>query len=164
MQAGINFTDYVRRLDRVHLSRFFVALHEHSTTISPYFYDAVLAGNTTAAASLEEGCQACTEGYYCTDTGNTLATRKICPAGYYCPVGSSSATPCPAGSYNDQTGSWTPDVCARECYVRDEQSQREKTVPTNLVCPHLAFTPLWYRRPTISLKSNSTAWGLICIM
>lgn len=68
-------------------------------------------GNATAAASLEEGCQPCTEGYYCTDTGNTLATRKICQAGYYCPVGSSSQSACDPGQYNDIIGSWSNDDC-----------------------------------------------------
>ena len=74
-------------------------------------------GNVTAAASLEEGCQPCTEGYYCTDTGNTLATRKICPAGYYCPVGSSSPTGCAAGLYNSLTGSWSSNDCAGDFFV-----------------------------------------------
>lgn len=74
----------------------------------------VSVGNTTAAASLEEGCQACTEGYYCTDTGNTLATRKICPAGNYCPVGSSSPSSCDPGQYNDIIGSWSNNDCRGE--------------------------------------------------
>ena len=76
--------------------------------------DAALTGNTTAAASLEEGCESCTAGYYCADTGNTLATRQICPTGNYCPQGSSSPSACAAGMYNDNIGSWSSDDCRRE--------------------------------------------------
>lgn len=74
----------------------------------------IRTGNVTAAASLAEGCQSCTAGYYCGDTGNTYGTRVICPAGYYCPAGSSSPTGCAAGLYNSLTGSWSSDDCAGE--------------------------------------------------
>eukprot|EP00752_Nemacystus_decipiens_P010330 g9202.t1 len=108
-------------------------------------------GNTTAAGSLEEGCQACTEGYFCQDTGNTLSTRGICPAGYYCPAGSASATPCPAGSYNDQTGSWTPDVCAHSypCPAGSYSGVQGLTVSTQCQdCPVGAYCLAGSTSPT----------------
>ena len=117
---------------------FFVTLNARST-ISPYFGNVAPAGNTTAAGSLEEGCQACTRGYYCRDTGTTLATRTVCPLGHYCLHGSNSATPCASGSYNDETGSWTADACKSKC-DRKNKAQEGKCGPNNLVCLHLAFT------------------------
>lgn len=74
----------------------------------------ISTGNVTAAASESEGCQSCTEGYYCSGTGNTPVTRQICPAGYYCPTGSSLPTACAAGLYNSLLGSWSKDDCTGE--------------------------------------------------
>lgn len=108
----------------------------------------MLAGNKTAAGSLEEGCQACTEGYYCIDTGNTLATRKICPAGYYCPVGSSGASACPAGSYNEVTGSWSNDDCAREC-----DSSMDKPIQTKQNCRRILLS-LTFTLLTVALSAG----------
>jgi hypothetical protein len=48
----------------------------------------------------------CNAGYYCisratTSTPTVLATHggAICPTGFYCPVGSAAAIPCPAGTF-----------------------------------------------------------------
>ena len=42
----------------------------------------------------------CPAGYYC-DAEATVAP-KDCPAGSYCPAGSSSALPCPPGTWSNQ--------------------------------------------------------------
>jgi len=51
-------------------------------------------------------CYTCPAGFFCDTLGLTDYTSKICPAGYYCPNGSTSSTTnqcpigymCPAGS------------------------------------------------------------------
>lgn len=79
--------------------------------------------NTDAA----ESCKLCPPGYLCygpTATDNSVpgtssatptdedADRgEICPAGYYCPEGSSSPTPCPTGKYNEFSGKASEDDC-----------------------------------------------------
>ena len=56
-------------------------------------------------------------GYYSTLTGNTkpnpatTASSGVCPSGSYCPQGTSTPNPCPAGTYNDQTGGESLNDC-----------------------------------------------------
>jgi hypothetical protein len=82
--------------------------------------------NTDAATS----CKACTGGYMCygkTGHDGSLTTGfgtnrqyptdrvahkgEICPIGHYCPEGSSAATPCPVGTYNEEKGKSSVDDC-----------------------------------------------------
>lgn len=57
-------------------------------------------------------------GYYSTSTGQIIAkpsdvsnVKGRCETGNYCPEGSSSLTPCPAGTYNDGRGSTSLSDC-----------------------------------------------------
>ncbi|GKT26470.1 conserved unknown protein, partial [Aduncisulcus paluster] len=71
----------------------------------------------------ETDCQLCTEGYACvnpatveptilcaagyfcaTGTSSRTPSAGLCPVGYYCPEGSITASSCPLGTYNSQTG------------------------------------------------------------
>ena len=55
-------------------------------------------------------CEACNEGYYCPgDDGNNDDFK--CGAGNYCPTGSASPTPCPAGTYNPSEYSVNLSAC-----------------------------------------------------
>jgi len=52
---------------------------------------------TTAGLSLPN--QDCPAGSYCLQ-GRGTTVSGVCPAGYYCPLKSAAAIPCPAGTYN----------------------------------------------------------------
>jgi hypothetical protein len=63
-------------------------------------------------------CDLCTAGYVCTGgtitatpTNSTGDGGYICPAGSYCPLGSSVEIPCPAGRYNTETGGTALSAC-----------------------------------------------------
>ncbi|NXG22224.1 AB24G protein, partial [Grallaria varia] len=51
----------------------------------------------------------CSPGYYCTSKARVPnpgrdGTGSLCPAGHYCPPGSSKPQPCPAGTFLPQSG------------------------------------------------------------
>eukprot|EP00952_Eustigmatos_sp_NYUAD-ZCMA_P006691 28687-Eustigmatos_ZCMA.PRE.1 len=37
--------------------------------------------------------------------------RDACPAGYYCPAGTTYSVPCSSGTYNPNTGRYTKSQC-----------------------------------------------------
>ncbi|PIK41162.1 hypothetical protein BSL78_21986 [Apostichopus japonicus] len=53
----------------------------------------------------------CHEGYYCPD-GSDRSNQLDCPAGYYCLNGTFDPTPCPRGTYSNDTNK----AAASECY------------------------------------------------
>lgn len=58
-------------------------------------------------------------GFYCLEGSQTATPRSdlsgdLCPVGHYCPEGSSVPTPCPAGSFQNDTGRKRKDDC-RPC-------------------------------------------------
>lgn len=55
----------------------------------------------------DNGCQTCTAGYYC--PGNDSKTQ--CQAGYYSSSGATSCSPCPRGTWTDQTGTQNSSGC-----------------------------------------------------
>eukprot|EP00163_Fabomonas_tropica_P011852 TRINITY_DN227_c0_g2_i1.p1 TRINITY_DN227_c0_g2~~TRINITY_DN227_c0_g2_i1.p1 ORF type:complete len:7500 (+),score=2428.07 TRINITY_DN227_c0_g2_i1:177-22676(+) len=65
-----------------------------------------------------QNCTICEAGFVCL-TGGGHSTRPLnisqngypCPAGHYCPAGSSVQTPCPAGTYRDTTGGSALSSC-----------------------------------------------------
>lgn len=77
-------------------------------------------------------CQPCTAGSYCADSGLTQPTGPClagyycpagtstptlpCPAGSLCPTGSASPVPCPAGTYQDETGQGSCKACLAGYY------------------------------------------------
>lgn len=55
-------------------------------------------------------------GYYCLEGSQTATpmsseSGSVCPAGHYCTEGSSVPSPCPAGSYQNETGGKGKDDC-----------------------------------------------------
>lgn len=63
-------------------------------------------------------CRPCTPGYVCYGKTNTpyptffnQDNGEVCPAGYFCPLGSSKATPCPVGTYNPLKNQESEDRC-----------------------------------------------------
>jgi hypothetical protein len=55
----------------------------------------------------------CFNGTYCA-AGMTRAPdilRDACPAGYYCPAGTTSIVACPSGTYNPSTGMYALSHC-----------------------------------------------------
>ena len=58
----------------------------------------------------------CTQGYYCSGgaitqnpTGESYG--DVCPPGHYCPTGTHTPTPCPAGTYLPTTGAVIDTDC-----------------------------------------------------
>ena len=73
------------------------------------------AGHYCSGSGLSEPTEKCSAGYYCkgkavSPTPND-STGAECPQGFYCPQGSIAPTPCPAGTYNPNSGQSTIDVC-----------------------------------------------------
>ena len=80
---------------------------------------------------IEEECQSCLAGYYCSEAGlNT--TSGVCAAGYYCPVGSKNAQQkdCPVGKYCPLQ-SEEPSLCPVGTY---QPNERQDKIDDCLVC------------------------------
>ena len=76
----------------------------------------------------------CPAGYYC-PAGSSSGTTNICPAGQYCPVGSSSGTPCPAGYYCPAgSSSGTTNICPAGSYC-PVGSSSGTPCPAGSYCP-----------------------------
>lgn len=58
-------------------------------------------------------CKACPAGYFCLANTSAITNAILCPVGHYCPVNTTTAVsyPCPAGSFNNQTGANALDKC-----------------------------------------------------
>lgn len=55
-------------------------------------------------------------GFYCLERSQTATpmssiSGSVCPAGHFCTEGSSVPSPCPAGSYRNETGGKGKDDC-----------------------------------------------------
>ncbi|CAM9191532.1 unnamed protein product, partial [Ectocarpus fasciculatus] len=59
-------------------------------------------------------CIACPAGYYCDDTGLSNFVHLPCPIAHYCTSGTSSPSPCPAGTFRDEVGGASISDC-RAC-------------------------------------------------
>lgn len=71
-----------------------------------------LYGSTTALAT--SSCTGpCTAGYWC-PLGASSATANACAAGYYCPPAAGAAIACPLGTYASVTRSTTA-ACGGQC-------------------------------------------------
>ena len=57
-------------------------------------------------------CLSCPQGRICAaGTYDPMCTACICPRGHYCPLNSSIATPCPAGTYTEEEGAVGQQYC-----------------------------------------------------
>ena len=92
----------------------------------------------------------CDPGYVCyggaaTSTPSDGITGELCPAGGYCPLGSSTSSPCPPGTFSNTSGSTNTFGCS-DCtpgfYCANARTP-EPTGPCNAgyYCPGGAMTP-----------------------
>lgn len=65
----------------------------------------------TGATTMAAACELCTAGNYCQGSDKAETT---CLAGFYCPAGTESSHqyPCPAGTFNANTGSTSDAACS----------------------------------------------------
>ncbi|KYO38996.1 hypothetical protein Y1Q_0022586 [Alligator mississippiensis] len=85
----------------------------------------------------------CAEGFYCT-LGSTLPvvpavdkTGGPCPTGYFCPRGTATPLPCPAGSYNPSERQASCLPCTKGFFCPKNSSSLERNE-----CPAGHFCPL----------------------
>ncbi|KAM7413317.1 hypothetical protein PAMA_020621 [Pampus argenteus] len=95
-------------------------------------------GNMTGLIE-ELQCSSCDPGMYCKEPGfyclegsQTAApissvSGSVCPAGHYCAEGSSVPSPCPAGSYQNETGGKGKDDC-KPCPLGKQEAILYKSV------------------------------------
>ncbi|XP_036928145.1 uncharacterized protein LOC119004899 isoform X4 [Acanthopagrus latus] len=115
----------------------------------------------------ESQCRSCSPGFYCSGTGlfavsgpclpgfyclegsktatpMSSASGGVCPAGHYCTEGSSVPSPCPAGSYQNETGGKGRDDC-KPCpfgWFQDLSGQTEcNPCPPGFHCQSLSSSP-----------------------
>lgn len=93
-------------------------------------------------------CCMCTAGSYCGTvdppfcvSGPSCLTGT-CPAGYFCPTGTESATanPCPAGTWSSTTGATSVAACSNQCPPGYFCSAGQSSGTTN-ACPPNLFSP-----------------------
>ena len=80
----------------------------------------------------------CPAGKYC--PSGTSSNQNVCPKGYYCPANSRHPTPCPKGNYCPE-GASTPIQCEAGFYCPDLASQHAQCTP-NFYCPVGSFVQL----------------------
>jgi len=99
------------------------------------------AGTFSPITGLTGECRKGPEGYYSPATGLTRLTAPpfiLCPAGYYCPVGSGYRVNCPAGSYCDTVGLTAPKPCPAGRYgtsINSRNNQCDGPCPAGSFCP-----------------------------
>ena len=91
---------------------------EHLPRNSSDFVCQLCPAGTAGERANRSACDICEAGYVClagctstTPTDVTTQNGYACPAGFYCPEGSSEEIPCPAGKYNSLEGGVHPDDC-----------------------------------------------------
>ncbi|XP_030258688.1 zonadhesin isoform X7 [Sparus aurata] len=91
----------------------------------------------------------CLPGFYCLEGSKTATPMSsvsggVCPAGHYCTEGSSVPSPCPAGSYQNETGGKGRDDC-KPCpfgWFQDLSGQTEcNPCPPGFHCQSLSSSP-----------------------
>lgn len=81
----------------------------------------------------------CSAGYYCTANATTASptdggvTGDVCPLGHYCPVGTGTPVPCPAGSYTNTTQNAQCLVCPAGMFCTNGQTP--ELCPLGFHCP-----------------------------
>lgn len=96
----------------------------------------------TSGGIQKTDCQACQPGYLCT----TGSEPEECPRGYYCSVMSTTATPCPRGTYSSQTRLTTATSCT-DCppgyFCNETAISNHKLYPCPMgqYCPSRTLSP-----------------------
>ncbi|XP_019743138.1 zonadhesin [Hippocampus comes] len=114
----------------------------------------------------ESQCRSCSPGFYCSETGLSAVSGPclagfyclegsqkaapissvsggVCPAGHYCPEGSTVPSPCPTGSFRNETGGKGKDDC-KPClpgFYQDFSGQTEcRRCPPGFHCETLRLS------------------------
>ncbi|XP_056298042.1 multiple epidermal growth factor-like domains protein 6 [Pseudoliparis swirei] len=87
----------------------------------------------------------CPPGFYCLEGSQTATlSGSVCPAGHYCAEGSRVPSPCPVGSYQNETGGQRKDYC-KTCplgWFQDVSGQTEcNPCPPGFHCPYPSSGP-----------------------
>jgi len=85
-------------------------------------------------------CSACPPRFFCPNTGGSLA----CSPGSYCPAGSTTPTPCPAGTYSLTVGAESAATCVGPC-------------PSGAYCPSGTSIPVLCPPGTFSTATGATS-------
>jgi hypothetical protein len=97
----------------------------------------------TQGNDAETDCAVSDAGYYL-DTYASTTAGTICPAGYYCPAGTTQPVACPAGTYNALTGKSVLSeclVCPAGKYCPYESMTAGTTCPQGSYCVSGVTTP-----------------------
>ncbi|XP_028320851.1 uncharacterized protein LOC114474630 [Gouania willdenowi] len=96
------------------------------------------AGHYCGSAGLSHPSGLCQAGVYCPggDTVGTGSEGGICPTAHYCPEASSTAVPCPAGTYTNLTGQSECSLCPAGYYCPERtRNFTEFPCPAGFYCP-----------------------------
>lgn len=94
----------------------------------------------------------CTAGRYCPAAAVSAVDGPLCPLGHYCPEGSAQPTPCPEGTFGNQTNQTQESDC-RPCtagYYCREEGLTAPSAPcaAGYYCTGSATTPYQHVSPT----------------
>jgi len=133
---------------------------------------------TYQAQTQSSSCTPCPAGSYCDGAWNSVDNgKKTCPAGFYCPVGTTHAQeyPCPAGTFNSQLGQTSVAGCT-PCPATHYCQHRGATAATTLIlagyyglapgqtrpdpnrCPAFAYCPVGSATPAACPDGSWTPW------
>ncbi|PFH35772.1 hypothetical protein BESB_054230 [Besnoitia besnoiti] len=101
--------------------------------------------NPSEHESESGACRLCLPGYYCGEGQGALTSSNVCPAGHYCPPGTATPYPCPAGTYAPSRGSKEATHCV-PCpaahYCSQGAAQPTRMCPSGKYCPPGTALPL----------------------
>ncbi|KAM8904697.1 uncharacterized protein AB9W97_008232 isoform 6-T6 [Spinachia spinachia] len=108
----------------------------------------------------QDNCTTCTPGYYCHVQGTIQPA--ICPAGYYCPPGTSLGRgfPCPPGTVQNRLAASDPDACL-PCPAGMFCSQPGLSQPTGL-CEAGYYCPAGSTSPNATEYQRNSTIGHLC--
>lgn len=119
----------------------------------------------------QASCKTCPAGFYCDGTIRNdshcdfgVQHPMPCPAGYFCPNGTGSATthPCPAGTFSNVTGIAAETQCAR-CLPGRFCSGQNLTKPSGLCSPgHYCVLGASTSIPSDNVTGNICPFGHYC--
>eukprot|EP01022_Parablepharisma_sp_SALTPOND_P016781 TRINITY_DN2541_c0_g1_i1.p1 TRINITY_DN2541_c0_g1~~TRINITY_DN2541_c0_g1_i1.p1 ORF type:complete len:3538 (+),score=416.51 TRINITY_DN2541_c0_g1_i1:4982-15595(+) len=117
-------------------------------------------------------CLSCPFGFICDDNDGT---NQLCPAGYYCPGGTSTATrqqpeagyhtiagqgdqiPCLVGTYSTSAGQSTCTTCQAGEYCSTKAATSANTCPVGKYCPADTVTPKLCPHGTFRAGTGATS-------
>ena len=117
--------------------------------------------SNTSSTALAEACKPCPAGYYCPQASPSATSQ--CPMGYYCPEGTGIGTrfACPLGTYSSQLGLVNGSQCV-DCpvghYCPDGSQGAPSVAP--MPCPPGTYNP--YTKTGYRLNCAPCDAGMSC--